>query len=47
MITNEAIKILKDDEYRIKKAEEAYNICKRYTWAEAVETWLLEWQLKF
>lgn len=47
MIANEAIKILKDDEYRIKKGEEAYNICKKYTWAEAVETWLLEWKIKF
>ena len=40
MITNEAIKILKDDEYRIKKAEEAYNICKKYTWENAADSWI-------
>ena len=32
-----AIKVLTDEEYRIKLAEESYEICKKYTWKHAAE----------
>lgn len=37
-LANEAIKCLKDNEYREKRVESSYNISKQYTWDKAAET---------
>ena len=46
-LADESIKILTDDDYRLKKAAEAKSICSKYTWANSVETWLNEWNIKY
>ena len=38
-ITKQAIKILKDDKYRTKLADNAFDIVKKYTFEKAVEDW--------
>lgn len=35
-----SISLLKDDKLRIKYANKAHNICKKYTWANAAQTWV-------
>lgn len=46
LLAKQAIKVLKDDKYRKQVADEAYNICKRYTWQAAADTWENEWNSK-
>lgn len=43
-IANVAVKALTDDAYRIKLAENAYEICKEYTWENAAETFINEFE---
>lgn len=45
-IVENSIKVLKDDIYRKKLVEEAYNICQKYTWENVVNDWLREWNEK-
>ena len=45
-IIENSIKALKDDIYRKKLADEAYDICKKYTWENVVNDWLKEWNEK-
>ena len=46
-LADEAIKILTDNKYGEKIALESYDICKKYTWDYAVDSWLKEWKIKY
>ena len=39
-----SIKILTNDEYRNALANEAYDICKKYTWENVVNSWIKEFE---
>lgn len=41
----EAVKLLKDEEYRLSIANRAYSKVKGYTWSEAADGWLREFKL--
>lgn len=43
-LAKQTIKILKDDEYREKLANNAFEICKKYTYDKAVEDWEKEFK---
>lgn len=46
LMADEAIKILTNDAYRKTLADNAASVCSKYTWTNAVDTWLKEWGLK-
>lgn len=43
-IVEQAINVFYNDEYRKKLAKESYEICKKYTWENSVNTFLKEWE---
>ena len=47
LLANKAYDILSDNERQNQMGEESYNICKKYTWENAVNTWLKEWKIKY
>ena len=47
VLANRAIEVLRDENMRKKLAEEAADICKKYTWRNSALTWIKEWGLLY
>lgn len=45
LVAEIAIKILTDDEYRLRLVKSEEKICDKYTWKNSAMTWLKEWGL--
>ena len=43
IVAERAIKILKDDDYRLSLVAQEQAICNKYTWENSALTWLKEW----